>query len=340
MRPTTKDLAEAAGVSLATIDRVLNDRPNVSEKARTRVHDAIGKIGFVRNHAAVSLARGRQYQYRFVLPQAGDQYMNEILDRIDQARTALRGDAVGIDVVRIDTSDPHILANYLTTIDPDEVNGIAVMTPETPPVRDAIHRLQERGGHVVEFLSGKKENVELDFVGIDNFAAGATAARLIGRFHEKTAGAIMVISDTMQGLDSIQRRYGFDRVINEEFPHLKCLPTLETYNDAQRAETIIKNQFRTNSGVSGIYCMSSEASLPIAAAQKIDDLRGLVVVVHERTPFTENGLKTGAIDAAIGQNPGHAVRSAIRILRTLSEDRDGLKEQDKIRIEILLVDNL
>ena len=132
MRPTTKDLAEAAGVSLATVDRVLNDRPNVSKKARTRVVDAIDRIGFVRNFAAVSLARGRQYRYQFVLPNAGDQYMNEILVRIDQANKSLRGDAVRIDIVRIDTSDPHILANYLTSIESEDVSGLAIMTPEPP----------------------------------------------------------------------------------------------------------------------------------------------------------------------------------------------------------------
>lgn len=340
MRPTTKDLAEAAGVSLATVDRVLNDRPNVSKKARTRVVDAIDRIGFVRNFAAVSLARGRQYRYQFVLPNAGDQYMNEILVRIDQANKSLRGDAVRIDIVRIDTSDPHILANYLTSIESEDVSGLAIMTPETPPVRDAILRLQERGGHVVEFLSGKKENVDLDFVGIDNFAAGATAARLLGRFHQQRPGKIMIISETMQGLDSIQRRYGFDNIINAEFHHLKCLPTLETYNDAKRARTIIENQFRTNPSITGIYCMSSEARMPIEVADSIQDLESLTVVVHERTPFTEQALRSGKIDAAIGQNPGHAVRSAIRMLRALSEERDGLKEQDKIRIEILLADNL
>ena len=340
MRPTTKDLAEAAGVSLATVDRVLNDRPNVSKKARTRVHDAIDRIGFVRNFAAVSLARGRQHRYRFVLPTAGDQYMNEILVRIDQAADALRGDAVGIDVVRVDTSDPHLLANYLASIETGEISGLAVMTPETPPVRDAILRLQERGGYVVEFLSGRKENVDLDFVGIDNFAAGATAARLLGRFHQESTGSIMVISETMHGLDSIQRRFGFDNVINANFPHLRCLPTLETYNGLERAKTIIENQFRTYPDITAIYCMSSEARLPIEIANNIRDLSDLNVIVHERTPFTENALKAGSVDAVIGQNPGHAVRSAIRVLRALSEGRDGQKEQDKIRIEILLAENL
>ena len=67
--PTTKDLAVAAGVSLATVDRVLNNRPNVSVRARTKVNEAIEKIGFVRNMAAVNLGRNRPYRFRFVFPE-------------------------------------------------------------------------------------------------------------------------------------------------------------------------------------------------------------------------------------------------------------------------------
>ena len=77
MRPTAKDLAEAAGVSLATVDRVLNERPNVSLKAARLVNDAIERIGFVRNPAAVSLARNKVYRFLFLLPASGDLYRSE-----------------------------------------------------------------------------------------------------------------------------------------------------------------------------------------------------------------------------------------------------------------------
>ena len=45
VKPTTKDLARAAGVSLATIDRVLNDRPGVTFKTKSAVEEAIPKLG-------------------------------------------------------------------------------------------------------------------------------------------------------------------------------------------------------------------------------------------------------------------------------------------------------
>ena len=66
----------------------------------------------------------------------------------------------------------------------------------------------------------------------------------------------------------------------------------------------------------------------------------MVTVVHERTPFTETALKENAIDAIIAQNPGHAVRSALRLLRARCEDREPNSEQERLRIEVLLKDNL
>jgi LacI family transcriptional regulator len=65
-----------------------------------------------------------------------------------------------------------------------------------------------------------------------------------------------------------------------------------------------------------------------------------VIIAHERTPFTETGLQTGQIAALITQDPGHLVRSAVRILRARCDHREVLASQEKIRIEILIRENL
>ena len=56
MRPTVNDIAKEAGVSLATVDRVLNDRPGVRAKTVRAVQDAIVQLGYVRDVAAANLA--------------------------------------------------------------------------------------------------------------------------------------------------------------------------------------------------------------------------------------------------------------------------------------------
>ena len=340
MRPTTKDLAEEAGVSLATVDRVLNDRPNVSTRSRERVLQAIERIGYVRNIAAVNLVKNRTYSFRFVFPTAGDQYLHELINQVREAGTDAKSDLVDVECNQVDMRDPHEVANYLSLLDHEEVDGIAIMAPESPQVRDAVARLGERGIRVVQFLSGQETMQELDFVGADNFAAGATAGRIISRFLGPKTGKVMVIADTMQSLSNIQRRLGFDRVLNGFYPGIVALPTLETYSDQARAKRIISRQLQHELDVVGVYVISSEARVPIMQISHCMDLRDLTIVVHERTPFTEAALRDEEIDAVVAQNPGHAVRSALRILRARCDQRNIIAGQENIRVEVLLKDNL
>jgi len=340
MRPTAKDLAKAAGVSLATVDRVLNDRPNASKKSILKVNEAIERIGFVRNIAAVNLARNRTYKFRFVLPASGDQYLCELLNQVEEANRTLSSDLIDVDAVQISVDDPHDVANFLTTLDANEVDGVAIMAPESPQVRDAMVRLHDRGIKVVQFLSGQENLENADFVGIDNFAAGATAGRIIGRFHPDGQGKVLIISETMQAQDSIERRIGFDRIMNEKFPNLKILPSLETYASAERAADVIVRSFNYNPDIVAVYVLSSEAKVPVSAVSKCAAIKDLTVVVHERTPFTEQTIRDESIDAIIAQNPGHTVRSAIRIMRARTDQREPLASQEKIRIEVLFKENL
>jgi LacI family transcriptional regulator len=340
MRPTTRDLAEAAGVSLATVDRVLNKRPNVSKRSRERVEQAIVKIGYVRNLAAVNLAKNRTYSFRFVFPTTGDEYLRELINEAHEAGADLKSDLTDVDCYQLNMQDPHEVANYLSTLDKAQVDGVAIMAPESPQVRDAIARLAERDIKVVQFLSGQEKLENLDFVGADNVAAGATAARIISRFLGQVRGKVMVIADTMQSLNNIQRRLGFDRVLNSGFATLTALPSLETHNDEGRAQRIISRQLQADSDIVAVYVISSEARIPVEQVANCRELTTLTIVVHERTPFTENALRNDLIDAVIAQNPGHAVRSALRILRARCDNRQIVAAQEKIRIEILLKDNL
>lgn len=340
MRPTAKDLAEAAGLSLATVDRVLNERPNVSPKAAKKVAEAIERIGFVRNPAAVALARNKTYRFRFVLPTSGDQYLAELIARVGEAAEALRGDSTTVEAIRIPMNDPHHVAKYLSAIDDSAVDGVAVMAPESPQVRDALMRLVERGVKVVQFLSGQERLERADYVGVDNFAAGATAGKIAGRFIGERPGKIMVVAETMMALDSIQRRLGFDSIINAQFPHLQMLPSLETYADEKRTDLIIQRTLQHNPDTIAVYILSSEARAPLTAVWNARGDRHLTIVAHERTPFSEQALLDEQIDAVIAQDPGHAVRSALRIMRARSDNREILASQERIRIEILLKENL
>ena len=338
--PTTRDLAIAAGVSLATVDRVLNSRNGVQAKTITKVTEAAEKIGFVRDISAANLSRSRNYSFLFVLPLVGDQFLGELVAHIGEANKAFAGERVTVEAKRINVSDPHVAAKFLAQIDPEQYNGLAVMVPESPQVRDAINRLGERGVKVVQFLSGQPLDNKIDFVGTDNYASGATAGSLMRRFLHSGTGKIVVISETMQSLSSIERRLGFDDILARNFPYIKVLPSLETYGDDVRAQKIIGNTFKNYNDIVGFYVVSSEARVPIEIVSQYGEAKNIVRIAHERTPFTEQALQRGELDAVIAQNPGHVVRSALRILRARCDQREPLASQENIRIEIFLKENL
>ena len=338
MRPTTKDLARAAGVSLATVDRVLNGRAGVRKPTVDAVNEAIARIGFVRNLSAANLARGRTYRFEYLLPQHGDQFLETVVARIEEAREVFAGEFVEVRYRRAESEEPHQIARLLSAIDLKTLDGVALMAPESPQVRDASARLRERGVHIVQFVSGQPGAG--DFVGVDNRAAGATAGRLMGRFVGERPGAILVVAETLNARDSLERRYGFDLVMARDFGNLTALPSLETHGDAERARTVVRSAYANHHKIVGAYVLTSEARLALEAIAEAADPRAQIIIAHERTRFSENLLHNGQVDAVIAQNPGHLVRSALRVLRARCDNREPIASQEEIRIEVFLRENL
>lgn len=336
-RPTTKDLATAAGVSLATVDRVLNGRLGVSPEKTEAVQAAIQRIGFQRNLVAATLARQRGYRFAFLLPETNSEFLDTILERIAEYRSASLAEMIEIRVIRLDTGHPHDAARLMAGLSLQECDGVAIMAPETPQIRDALRRMRERGIHTVAFVATQGPSPDQPFVGIDNAAAGASAARLMRRFLGARGGSILVMADSMQARDSLERRHGFDRVIDGS--HL-VRPTLETHGDPGRTARVLQTACTAFPDVTGLYLMGMEARQALEALDSMASLPELVVIAHERTPSTETALRSGRLDAVIHQDPGHLVRSAIRTLRAQCDNREPLASQERIRVEILIAENL
>lgn len=339
LRPTTKDLAKAAGVSRATVDRVLNGRDGVKQKTVDRVNQAIKDLGFVRNLQAANLAKSQSYRFVFALPRSGDQFLERIVQHIAEAEQIFVTDHIICDVHHIDENDPHSISDFLDTLTSDEVTGVAIMSPETPQVRDAITRLQNRGVATLPFISNQTM-MDADWVGIDNRAAGATAALMLGQFIGQRTGSIMVIAESMQSRDSLERRLGFDDEMNSNFAHLRVLPSLETYANEERANDIIASSLSNNNDTVGIYVMASEARGPLSILEHLNIDPSITKVAHERTSFTEQALRSKKLDGVIAQDAGHLVRSAVRRLKGKVDQRKTVGSQDNIRIDVLLRTNI
>lgn len=339
-KPTVHDIAREAGVSLATVDRVLNARSGVRTQTVERVQGAIRKLGFVRDMSAANLARSREYTFAFVLPDSPSQFVSTLRAALRDVAETQIADRTTLRVIPAATHDPHAMVQVLAAIDPRRCDGVAIMAPETPQLRDQVARLKAAGLAVVALVSDQPNSERDHFVGINNTAAGRTAGVLMGRFLPQNKGKVLAVAASMLARDSIERRGGFGAVLAADFPAVTVLPSVEAHDDPDRMDRVLRSAFAAHPDIVGIYALASGNQALLKSLAGIGRANDLVVIVHELTPVTRAALETGQVAAVITQDVGHLVRSALRVLRARSDGQDIVPAQERIRIEIMLRENL
>ncbi len=338
-KPTVNDIARVAGVSLATVDRVLNRRPGVRAVTVQKVQQAINELGYVRDTAAANLARKRVYNFLFVLPDSDNEFVEALSKQIvDQSRDQFI-ERTRMKIQRVAPFDPQEIVEILDALDIREVDGVAVFGPETPSVRDAVKRVRDKGVPVVALVSDLPSSERDHFVGVDNVSAGRTAAQLMGRFvHRK--GKLLVLTGSRLARDHLERRQGFDLVIAEDFPHLEVVASVEGRDDPELIYKMMPEIFETYPDLVGIYSSAAGNAGLIQFLSDSKISKDLVIIAHELTPLSRDALSRGTFDALISQDSGHLVRSAVRLLRATSDKVPFNKAQERIRIDIYLKENL
>ncbi|MEO9778487.1 MAG: LacI family DNA-binding transcriptional regulator [Sedimentitalea sp.] len=338
--PTINDIARVAEVSLATVDRVLNARPGVRQTTVQKVNKAIAELGYVRDTAAANLARGRVYNFTFILPSNSNEFIQMMEAQIGELNASLRRERTKLSCTRVTAFDPIALAEAIKAIDASQVDGVAIFGPETPSVRDSIAHLKANGVTVVSLVADVPSSERDYYVGLDNVAAGRTAAQLLGRFLGNTQGKIAVLTGSMLARDHLERRLGFDEVMARDFPNLEVLASLEGRDDPDLIEELVPQALGSTPDVIGIYSSAAGNEGLLRAFRKWKPTLRPVVIAHELTPLSRAALRAGEFDAVISQDCGHLVRSAVRIMRANSDNMPINLAQERIRIDIYLKENM
>ena len=339
MKPTVHDIARTAGVSLATVDRVLNERPGVRAKTRDRVMAAMNTLGYVRDVGAANLARGRLYQFDFILPDNENTFMLSLRAELQSATERALAERVLINLVLVPAFDEAALVAALDDCATCKPDGVAFVAVDTDPVRAACDRLGEQGVHAVTLVSDFGHSTRTHYVGVDNGAAGRTAARLLGLFANGTEGALAVVAGSLKVRDHQERFEGFTAAMKADFPGREILPVLEGFDEGSRVEKLVAELLDERSDIAGIYSLGAGNSGLVKALARHNSNRPLVIA-HERDSVTSKALTDGIIHAVLAQDAGHEIRSAIRVLKASADRLAIVPGQEHIRIEIFLKDNL
>ncbi|TQS69930.1 substrate-binding domain-containing protein [Rhodobacteraceae bacterium] len=340
MRATIHDVAREADVSLSTVDRVLNGRAGVRKATVTRVNDAIARLGYQRNVEAANLAKKRLYRFVVLIPDGPNAFMQSLRDGLAALGPLLAPDRIELQALAIPAFDAAALATRLDGIAPGTVDGVAMVATEGRAVSEAVARLQAQNVPVVTLVSDLPGSARARFIGIDNVAAGRTAAGLLGRFCEKTPQKLAVIAGSMLVRDHVERRLGFEQVIRTEYPHLEILPTLEGRDDAAVVHQGLQALLAAHPDIGGIYSLGAGNRGLIRALDGARHTPRPAIVVHELTPHTREALISGLFDAAINQDPARELRAVVAVLRALVDRAPIDPIIERIGVEVFLRDNL
>ena len=337
---TLKDIAREAGVSVATLDRVLHSRDGVREDTRRRVRETIDRFGFRPSAAAAELARGQFSKLAFVMPEGSNVFMQGIAANVSDMTGWLSARRVSVETIKADVFNPAALATALDSL-AGRYDGIAVVALDHQRVRAAIDDLVASGTYVVTLVSDVPASRRHHYVGIDNVAAGRTAGSLIGRFvRTTTTGKIGVVAGSQSLRDHAERIFGFNQVLSLEYPHLTVLSPVEGGDRDDLSEALMAKLLSDHPDLMGVYNAGAGAQGVAKAIVDAGREASVVFIAHDLIPATRRSLLRGIMDAVIVQDPGHEARSAIRVLMSLARNEPILAEQEKIRIDIVMRDNL
>ena len=338
-RITLQDVATKAGVSIATVDRVLNNRDGVRAITAERVRDAIDSLRYVPNQLSGELHARHPIRLAFVLPEGSNTFMRELGVAIEALREADDLGRASISLLHTDVFNASVLGTFLKGLI-GRYDGVAVVALDNPIVRDALERLSQAGMDVVTLVSDVPNGRRAHYVGIDNTAAGRTAGTLLGRFAGGRTGKVGIIAGSLTLRDHVERVFGFEQVMAESFPNLARLPVVESQDDHEKAHALTAALLADHPDLAGLYNAGAGNRGVIQALEESGRAAELVFIAHELTDHTRPALVSGTVDALINQNRGHEARSALRVLIAQHERRRIVPDQERIRIDIFMRDNL
>lgn len=307
MRVTLQEVARVAGVSSATVDRVLNDRDGVRDLTRAHVLSVARQLGYL----PPGEGSGR-IRLAFLLPAGTNSFIRLLQEQIEQQAATL--DGIDTVVETIEGFDPPALADRLHRLR-GQIDGLGLIALDHPVVREAVRGLARSGVRIVTLVSDIQAIPRLAYVGVDNRQAGRLAGYIMGRFlGPGRVGKVALFAGSLSYRGHQEREMGFRHILHEEFPGLEIVELREMLDDREKAAAETQALLDRHPDLAAIYNVGG-GSAGIGRTLRARGLSDKIVMVgHEATAGNKALLLDGTMDAIIDQNPRVEARESFAAL--------------------------
>jgi LacI family transcriptional regulator len=348
-RARISDVAAAAKVSTATVDRVLNLREGVRGATVQRVLRAAAELDYLPENDLRAAMRAKPTRLAFLLPGGSNRYLRMLGDYIEFAQHQLAPSNVRCRCHFIEGFNPAVLAERLLHHG-RRADGLVFMALAHPLVREAVRTLADEGVPCVTLISDLTDSRRVAYVGLDNRGAGRTAGYLLARFAgagkgvdapaAARRGRIGLIAGSLSYRAHEEREMGFLHVMGEIAPTLEVVGAREGHDDEARNYRQTRALLEQYPDIVGIYNIGGASDGVARALKAAGRDQKVVFIGHGLTPDTRALLIDGTLDAVLTQTPQATVMNCVRIFANLRERHDPLAGVEALRISIVLRENL
>lgn len=307
LKATIRDIAEAVGLGTATVERVLNGRGGVRPETAERVLVAARRLDYRRN---LPEAHRGLMRIEVILVRPETTFFSRLSRGFERIAASL-DPSVSVHRTFVDEADPKAIAERILKPHARR-SGLIIAVPQYAEVDSALGRLLGGGLPVVQVVTSM-EGVDADFVGIDNEAAGRTAALMMAMMQPRNGSVVAFFHSHVYSIHR-QRIRGFSQGIERHNRgNLAFAEVAYTYDDPMEAAAKLADAIRRYPDLAGLY-NAGGANFALCDVLRRQRPRDVVFIGHELTERTTAALREGIMHVVLDQAPEAQARRAMDMM--------------------------
>ena len=324
-RSTIQDLAEQAGVSVSTIDRILNGRAKVRPATAAKVLAVAEALQF---YALPSLrerlkVEGEKVRLGFLLQQSHRTFYRLIGEALRQAATEST-EPVEVVIEHMDDLSPEAVSARMLHLG-QQVQAIAVVSAQHARIAHAIETLSEAGVPTYGLISELSAACEVGYVGLDNWRVGRTAAWAVAGLCRRPGPVGILIGNHRYRCQEMNES-GFRSYCREHEAEFTLLEPQQTFEDRSIARDVTDQLLRREPDLVGLYVSGGGMAGVLEALRSSGRGRSIVTVGHEITDHTRMGLIDNDLSLVLAHPIQRlATEAVVHMLRDLQAGKSAAK---------------
>ncbi|MDO8881774.1 LacI family DNA-binding transcriptional regulator [Pseudotabrizicola sp.] len=310
-RPTVKDLAEAANVSVATVNRVLAGTASVREATRKRIEIAAAQIGFygLGSIQARNTAARPKLKFGILLLQPHRHFYQAVATALHDAAARFTSAEISLEVEFLEDLSPQNTAQKAIAL-AQRCDAIALTSAVHPLVIQAVETIQASNKPVFALISQLSATGQVHYIGLDNWKVGRTSAWAMSKIC-KRAGKVGILLGNHRYRNQEMNEAGFRSYFREHAPDFALLEPIQTFEAGSVAEEMTERLLHDHPDLVGLYVSGGGISGVLAALSDPSRPPDLVVVGYDLMAQTKAGLLDGRLTFVISHPLAELAEKAI-----------------------------